>query len=247
VDIIANEATKQLMTQFSRSRLQDSLDGVPPQIDDLQARVAKTTSAPDRERYRDLIRQLQAYQAEMKNYTLELPTITFDKSYTIKDSLGDVHIEFHGPAHTAGDVVTFSPAKRVVATGDVVIGFMPNMRDAYPKLWPLAINSIGQLGFDQIICGHGPVQQGRARMTQMRNYIEELTERVEGGKKAGQTLAELQKSITLRSLKSLQADGYLEYVSDNAAESLVYLGQKSLLEERLSASIDAIYNNLDRV
>src|SRR6202790_5698712 len=55
VDIIASDTTKQLMTQLSRNRLKESLDGVPQQIDDLQGRVAKTTSSADREYYRDLI------------------------------------------------------------------------------------------------------------------------------------------------------------------------------------------------
>ena len=247
LDIIASETTKQLMTQLSRNRLKDSLDGVPPQIDDLQARLAKTNSAADKARYEDLIRQLQAYQAEMKSYPLELPNITFDKSYTIKDTAGDLHIEFRGRAHTAGDIVTFSPAKRVVAAGDAIIGFLPNINDGYPKLWPATINSIGQLAFDHIICGHGSVQQDRARMTQMRAYIEELTERVEDGKKAGRPLAELHKSITVPSIKSLQANGYGDYVVENMAKYLVYLGKTSPLEERLAANIDAIYKNLDRV
>src|ERR1700681_2149979 len=47
VDIIASEATKQLMTQLSRNRLKESLDGVPQQIDDLQGHAAKTTSVAD--------------------------------------------------------------------------------------------------------------------------------------------------------------------------------------------------------
>src|SRR5262249_40097110 len=38
VDIIASEATKQLMTQLSRNRLRESLDGVPKQIEDVQSR-----------------------------------------------------------------------------------------------------------------------------------------------------------------------------------------------------------------
>jgi len=37
---------------------------------------------------------------------------------------------------------------------------------------------------------------------QMRNYIEELTKRVEEGKKAGQPLAELQKTLTMASIKT---------------------------------------------
>jgi glyoxylase-like metal-dependent hydrolase (beta-lactamase superfamily II) len=165
----------------------------------------------------------------------------------IKDSEGDLHIEFHGRAHTAGDVVTFSPRKRVVASGDVIIGFLPNIGDGYPKPWPTTINSIGQLAFDQIIAGHGPVQHDRARMTQMRNYIEELTGLVEEGKKAGKPLAELQKTLTVESLKSLQADGYGSYVADNLANFTVYLGQKTPLEDRLAGNIEAINKNLDRV
>src|ERR1700681_209630 len=47
VDIIASDTTKQLMTQLSRNRLKESLDGVPQQIDDLQGHAAKTTSVAD--------------------------------------------------------------------------------------------------------------------------------------------------------------------------------------------------------
>jgi glyoxylase-like metal-dependent hydrolase (beta-lactamase superfamily II) len=189
---------------------------------------------------------LKAYQTEMKNYTLELPTITFAKSHVIKDTAGDLHIEFHGRAHTAGDIAVFSPQKRVVASGDVIIGFLPNIADGYPRPWPATIDSVGQLAFDHIIPGHGPVHNGRARMTQMRNYIEELTGRIEEGKKAGKPLAELQKTLTMTSIKTLQANGYGSYVADNLNNFTVYLGRKTAVEDRLSANIEAIYKNLDR-
>lgn len=246
VDIIASEATKQLMTQLSRNRLKESLDGVPHQIDDIQARLAKASSDADKRYYMDLIRQLKAYQAEMQSYPLELPTITFSKSYVVKDTAGDLHIEFHGRAHTAGDVVVFSPQKRVVAAGDVIIGFLPNVADGYPRPWPATISSIGQLPFDRLIPGHGPVHQNRARMTQMRNFIEELTGRIEEGKKAGQPLAEMQKTLTMASIKTLQVDGYGSYIADNLKNFTVYLGQNTALEDRLSGTIEAIYKNLDR-
>src|SRR6266853_2038222 len=124
VDIIASEATRQLMTQLSRNRLKESLESVPKQIDDVQARLAKAISNTDKERYMDLIRQLKAYQTEMKSYTLELPTITFAKSHVIKDTAGDLHLEFHGRAHTAGDIAVFSLQQGVVGGGDGVIGFL---------------------------------------------------------------------------------------------------------------------------
>jgi cyclase len=247
LDIIASDATKQLITQLSRNRFQESLDNVPRQIDTIQSRLAKATSAEDRAYYQDLIRQLEAYRAEMQSFTPELPTITFEKSHLIQDPAGDLHIEFRGRAHTAGDVVVFSPKKRVVAAGDVIIGFLPNIGDGYPKPWPATISSVGELPFDRIIPGHGPVHHDRARMTQMRNYIQELTGVVEDAKKAGKPLPELQKIITPTSLKTLQADGYGSYVADNLAKFTVYLGQKTPLEDRLAGNIEAIYNNLDRV
>jgi glyoxylase-like metal-dependent hydrolase (beta-lactamase superfamily II) len=246
VDIIASDTTKQLMIQLSRNRLKESLDGVPQQIDTVQARLAKAASNADKERYTDLLRQLKAYQIEMKSYTLELPTITFAKSYVIKDSEGDLHIDFHGRAHTAGDIAVFSPQKRAIAAGDIVIGLTPNLNDGYPRPWPATIDSVGQLAFDSIIPGHGPVQQGRARMAQMRSYIEELTERIEEGKKAGKPLAEMQKTLTPTSIRSLQANGYGSYVADNLNNFTVYIGQRTPLEDRVAGNIEAIYKNLDR-
>jgi len=246
VDIIASDATKQLMTQLSRNRLKESLDGVPKQIDDVQARLAKATSDADKARYTDLIRQLKSYQSEMQSYTLELPTITFAKSHVIQDAGGDLHIEFHGRAHTAGDIAVFSPQKRVVASGDAIIGFLPNIADGYPRQWPATIDSVGQLGFDHIIPGHGPVNHDRARMLQMRNYIEELTALVETGKKAGRPLDELQKTIAPTSLKSFQSNGYGAFATDTMQKYSVYVGSRTALEDRFAANIDAIYKNLDR-
>src|SRR5205823_6666443 len=108
VDIIASDTTKQLMMQLSRDRLKESLDGVPAMIDNLRGRLSKATTAAQRDFANEQIRQLEAYQAEMKSYPLELPTITFAKTHVIKDPNGDIHVEFHGRAHTAGDIQVFS-------------------------------------------------------------------------------------------------------------------------------------------
>ena len=247
VDIIASETTRQWMAQQSRDRWKQSLDGVPKTIDSLQARLAKASSEAERAFCKEQIRQLEAYQAEMKNFALELPTIAFAKSHVIKDRAHDLHVEFHGRAHTAGDVVVFCPQKRVVASGDMIIGFLPNIGDGYPKAWPKTIDSVGQLAFDQILSGHGPVHHNRERTIQLRNYIEELTARVEEGKKAGMSKADLQKTITMASLKSLQANGYAKWVADNLNRFSVYLGQRTPIEDRLNGNIEAVYDNLDRV
>src|SRR6202011_5433326 len=108
-------------------------------------------------------------------------------------------------------------------------------------------DSFGRLAFDHLIAGHGPVHHDRARIGQFRNYIEELTALVEMGKKAGKPLAELQKTLTVASVKTLQANGYSGYVRDNLERFAVYLGTRTAIEDRLSGNIESIYNNLDRV
>jgi len=246
VEIIASEATKQLLAQNARNRLKDSLDGVPQIIDALKMRAAKASSPREKESYQEQIRQAEAYLAEMKSFTPELPDITFAKSHEIKDRAFDLHIEFHGRAHTAGDVAVFCPQRRAVASGDAIIGWLPNIADGYPREWPRTIDSIGQLAPDRILPGHGPIQPDRQRMVQMRDYIEELTGLVESGKKAGKPLAELKATITPTSVKSLDANGYGAYMADNLNKFNVYVGARTAFDDRFIGNIEAIYNNLDR-
>jgi cyclase len=247
VEIIASDVTKQLLSELQRDRLKESLASVPGLIDAAKARLSKAKNAQERDWASEQIRQLTAYEAEMKSYPLELPTLTFAKTHLIKDAAGDLELAFHGKAHTAGDIQVFSAAKRVVASGDAIIGFLPNVTDGYPRPWPATIDSVSAWKFDSIIAGHGSVQHGRDRMGQFRNYIEDLTARVERAKKAGTPLAQLQRSITPRSLPTLETGGFGSYVADNLAKYTVYLGNRTPLEDRLSANVTAIYNNLDKV
>lgn len=135
VEIIASEATKQLMTELGRDRLKESLESVLGMIDTLKERLARATTAQERQWVNEQLRQLEAYQQEMKSYPLELPTVTFGNTHVIQDPSGDLHIEFHGRAHTAGDIQVFSPAKKALASGDTIIGFLPNINDGYPRSW----------------------------------------------------------------------------------------------------------------
>jgi glyoxylase-like metal-dependent hydrolase (beta-lactamase superfamily II) len=247
VQIIASDATKRLLSQLQRDRLKESLDTVPGLVDSAKARLSRAKTAQERDWANEQLRQLAAYQAEMKSYPLELPTLTFAKTHVIKDASGDLELAFNGKAHTAGDIQVFSPSKKAVASGDAVIGFLPNLNDGYPRPWPGTIDSVASWKFDNIIAGHGPVQHGRDRMGQFRNYIEDLTARVERAKKAGTPLADLQKAITPGTLGTLQNGGFGKYVADNLDRYTVYLGNRTPLEERLTANIAAIYNNLDKV
>jgi glyoxylase-like metal-dependent hydrolase (beta-lactamase superfamily II) len=247
LDFIASATTKQLMSDLAVARVKEALASVPKQVEEIQARAAKASSAEEKAYCADEVRQLEGYQAELQNFTLELPTITFDKTYVLHDSAHDLHLEFHGHAHTAGDIVVFCPQKRVVTTGDMIIGLMPNMSDGFPRIWPGTIKSVSQLEFTKVLPGHGAIQEGRTAMLNLANYIEELTTRVAEGKKAGLTVDELQKRITVASLKSLQSNGYADYVISNLSRYTANFGERPSLQQGVNWNISAVYNNLDRV
>ncbi|HYA17954.1 MAG TPA: MBL fold metallo-hydrolase [Bryobacteraceae bacterium] len=220
VDIVASNTTKTLMSKMLVPKLRAAMDPASPgprgseqvahRLEDLRERLGKATAEDQKAQLRTQIGQVEAWAAEMKNFEPVLPTITFDKAYVIRDREQDLHLEFHGMGHTAGDIVVFCPQKKVLASGDIIHPGFPAFVDAYPQSWPKAIDSIAALGFDSIAGGHGRLQRDRRDMTGERNYIEELTARVLAGKKAGQSIEDLQRTVTVASLKSLHRDGYMD-------------------------------------
>jgi cyclase len=247
VDFIATGATKQLMSDLAVTRMKASVDAVPQQIDKLRDRAAHATSPEEKAFCSDQIRQMESYLAELKNYQLELPTITFDKSYALSDPAFDLHLDFHGPAHTAGDLFVFCPQHRALATGDASHGWLPNIADGFPRGWPHTIDEVSQADFTHILSGHGPLQSDRTVMINQRNYIEELTEKVEQGKKAGMALKEMQQRFTVASLRSLQSNGYAALLARNQADGNPHFGEMPPLQGDVNENIQQVFDNLDRV
>jgi hypothetical protein len=97
-----------------------------------------------------------------------------------------------------------------------------------------------------VLPGHAVVQNGRTMMTCMGNYIQELTGRVEEGKKTGLSVAELQKRITVASLKSFQSNGYADYLIRNTNRLTPHFGSLPPLQTEVNTNIGDIYKNLDR-
>jgi cyclase len=246
VDFIASTATRDLMANLAVARMKASVAEVPQQIDAMRERAAHATAAGEKAFCADQIRQLEAYQAELRNYTPELPTITFDKTYLLRDPAYDLHLEFHGHAHTAGDVVVYCPQQRAIATGDVIHGFLPFIADGFPRIWPSTIDSIGGADFNTIMPGHAALQTGRTAMMNLRNYIEELTGRVEQAQTAGLTVAEMQQRISVASLKSLRSNGYQEYLGRMSQQSHSPFAKVAALQTGVNVNISDIYANLGR-
>ena len=57
----------------------------------------------------------------------------------------------------------------------------------------------------------------------------------------------MQKIITVNSLKSLQSNGYAEYLAKNQKESLPEFDSGAQLKNGLKGNIADVYKNLDKV
>ena len=248
VDFVASSATKQLMSDLGAQRAKESLDQIPPQIEKLRKRAESSTSAVEKEFCADQIRQIEAYQAEMKDYEPDLPTITFENSYALRDLAFDLHLGFHGHAHTAGDVFVFCPQRQAIATGDASHGWVPNLGDGYPHAWPATIDKVMQADFKYVLGGHGPMQPDRVVMTNQRNYIEELTGKVEEAKRDGLSVEEMQKRFTVARLRSMQSNGYAEFLVRIQSQGHPRFSEAddTPLQDDINGNIRDILKNLNR-
>ena len=248
VDIIATNATKKLMSELSIKRMQESADEIAQQIEKMRKRSEGSSSAAEKAFCAEQIQQMQSYEAELKSFQLELPDITFDNSYELKDPAFDLHLQFHGHAHTAGDVFVHCIQRRALATGDASHGWVPNLGDGYPHAWPETIDKVMQGDFKYVLGGHGPMQSDRGVMTNQRNYIEELTGKVEEGKRDGLTVAEMQKRFTVASLRSMQSNGYADFLTRIQAEGHPHFSaaDSAPLQDDINGNIRDIFKNLNR-
>jgi cyclase len=247
-DILASEATRRLLSEKGAERFRLSAVEAEKSVETYKEQLAKTTSPADRQELQQLIKETNAYLAEMKNYQPELPNVTFANDLIIHDKNHDLHLAFRGRAHTAGDVVVYCPQKKVIATGDALHGFLPFIADGYPNEWANTLRRYAEIPFDHIAGGHGAVQHTRDRLYQMGNYIDELTELVKTTK-AKKTLAEIQASVNPDTLRSLKDGGYGDFVKQNIERSRPSIPGTTRAEAftaNVRTNIAEIYNALGR-
>jgi glyoxylase-like metal-dependent hydrolase (beta-lactamase superfamily II) len=82
----------------------------------------------------------------------------------------------------------------VVATGDLLHGWMPFMGDSFPPEWVATLDALDKLDFEHIIGGHGGVKP-KAHLRFFRNYLADLVEAVRAARGRGETLEQAKASV----------------------------------------------------
>jgi glyoxylase-like metal-dependent hydrolase (beta-lactamase superfamily II) len=194
VAIVASEATRESLRVLGMERVKGQLESAPKQIADLRTRLASAPDAAARRDLQDQLAQQEDYLKELQSLELVLPDLTFDKSLILHRPGMDIVLLFLGRGHTSGDVVAYLPRQRVVATGDLLHGWMPYMGDSFPQEWVQTLDALDKLDFDHIIGGHGTVKP-KAHLRFFRNYLADLIVEVRNARGRGETLQQAQRSV----------------------------------------------------
>jgi cyclase len=194
VAVVSSEATRENLRTLGMGRIKDQIENGPRQIDDVKRRLSAEADPAVQATLREELRQQEEYLAEIRTLELTLPDLTFDRSLILHRPDRDIVLLFLGRGHTSGDVVAYMPKQRVVATGDLLHGWMPFMGDSYPPEWVATLDALDTLDFDHIIGGHGSVKP-KAHLRFFRNYLADLIAEVRRARGRGETLDQARTSV----------------------------------------------------
>jgi glyoxylase-like metal-dependent hydrolase (beta-lactamase superfamily II) len=175
-------------------RIKDQLASTPGEISRLDALLSKATDPAEQATLRGQLTQQRDYLQELKTLEVTLPDLTFDKTLILHRGDRRIVLMFLGRGHTSGDVVVYLPKERVVATGDLLHGWMPYMADSFPPEWVTTLDALDKLEFDHIIGGHGGVLP-RTRLRFFRNYLNDLIGEVRRARGRNESLDQARASV----------------------------------------------------
>jgi glyoxylase-like metal-dependent hydrolase (beta-lactamase superfamily II) len=137
----------------------------------------------------------------LDGYTQVFPSVTFDDSLVFDDGVHRVELINMGPAHTAGDVVIWLPAERILITGDLFVNGNPwgnNVADpdADYDRWLKVLDTLASWNPEIVIPGHGEPAITQ-NLKWQRDYLADMLQQVRAGISNGRTREELIKSIDL--------------------------------------------------
>ncbi len=138
-----------------------------------------------------------------ENRPTAVPDLTFSERMTIALGGKTVELMYLGRSHSDNLIVLRFPAERALFAVDFVsVKRLPykTLSDAYFPDWIEAIKRLEALDFDILVPGHGPLGS-KADARDHRRYLEDLYRAVLHEARAGRSLEEMQRSITLDAYK----------------------------------------------
>lgn len=199
VDIIGHEFTRQMLlgTATKMPLFTNYLANLPRGVEDLKRRVAAEADAKQKAALEVQLRAAEnnvAAQAELRPTP---PNVTLRSEMTLFRGGREIQIRFLGRGHTAGDIVVYLPAERLVMTGDFLTAALSNMSDSYPDEWVTSLDALKKLDFDTVLPGHGDAFTDKAKIDYFQAYLRDVWSEVGRLKREGVSAEEAAKRADL--------------------------------------------------
>jgi glyoxylase-like metal-dependent hydrolase (beta-lactamase superfamily II) len=108
---------------------------------------------------------------DMAGTEIVYPTLTFSDRLTIDLGGETVELIRTAPSHTAGSVVVYLPARKLLFAGDILFNdFHPFLADGDIPGWTRTIDALLAMDVERIIPGHGPLST-KKDLVDMKEYL----------------------------------------------------------------------------
>lgn len=138
---------------------------------------------------------------EFRAMHAKLPTLTFGDTLTLVHGGREFRF-FRLPGHTAGDIVVFLPAEKVLLTGDLLVYPVPFCADSHPSDWIASLEALTRLDAKIIVPGHGEAQFDSSFLHLLLDSFRSIRQQVRDALHRGLTLQETQKAINLSTIRT---------------------------------------------
>ena len=212
VDFIAHRNTREDMQNRTAKNMKTALDsyttGIPRIEEMLKIGIKRDGSKLTEAERADYVKRLVVYKEFLQKLLpirLVLPTITFDKSFTLYQDDREIQIMHFGRGNTRGDVVVYLPKEKVLLTGDLVVHPVPFAFSSYYEDWIKTMKELQKLETVAIVPGHGPIMQDKNHVILVTELLESLYKQVQDSIAKGMSLEETRKAINLDSFRDKMA------------------------------------------
>jgi len=108
---------------------------------------------------------------DMAGTEVVIPTLAFSERMVIDLGGEEVQLIHTAPSHTAGSLVVYLPAKKLLFSGDILFtDFHPYLADGDIPGWTKTIDSLLTMDIEQIVPGHGPLSS-KKDLREMKEYL----------------------------------------------------------------------------
>lgn len=149
-----------------KASIRDMVTTNAPAIEKLLENDAFSDGRPlsehDRARFRQFLDDAEFLDREYRRIDPLYPDVTFDREFVIHQGSREVHLLHLGRGNTAGDIVLWLPAERIVAAGDLVVRPTPYGFGSYPREWAGTLEKVKALDYRVLVPGHGDIQRDTA-------------------------------------------------------------------------------------